>query len=747
MKVFPTLSLDSLGFPSRLFLIALLLAPLVITSSSATAGRTAPPQARVQLRAAVISGSEAELQKVEQAFPRTQEAALARLLRGYLRLQAKDYATAASLLSDELIGRYSALGDYALYYRGQALQNAGRSDEAERAYRQLARSYPTSLFARTAALQAAGSALLRNAYEVALKDLTPLTEDEKDGTALRLRADALEKLGRRDEAIAALRQIYFEAPQSSEAENVSVKLTELGASIAPADAAMQRKRADKLYEAGLHVLSAQAYDQLARLFPAAATTEVQMRAAISYYKAKSYQQALSVLSQVRARTPQEMAAVIYYRGLCHRGLGQEAAMLEALAELRRTSPANEYIGDLLYEIGGFYDKRNQPAQAAAFYDQMVRQFPRDNNADEAQFYLAWREHQARNWPAAGKLLLEHVAAYGDVTDNRGKAAFWGARDLERAGEKARALTLYKALLLRYGAGWYGYISEKYIAQLESAGIKPVPTGSDITLDRAVARLQVNRPVIESLQPDGAERISKSEQLSLIALHPQALSEAEAARAEYPASPKVNLRIAQIFRARNENAAAINALKRAYPDYAQALPQEMTREVWDIFYPLGWWDTIRQEAKRYNLDPYQVAGLIRQESIFNPQARSRANALGLMQLLPSTGRLVARQYGVGNGAVSSSDLYNPVLNIQLGTAYLEQLLRQFGRFEYVAAAYNGGPTRVSRWIRELPGETIEDWVENIPLSETRLYVQGVYRNMRQYQKLYDEQGRYRSIVPE
>lgn len=210
---------------------------------------------------------------------------------------------------------------------------------------------------------------------------------------------------------------------------------------------------------------------------------------------------------------------------------------------------------------------------------------------------------------------------------------------------------------------------------------------------------------------------------------------------------MNLRIAQIFRARNENAAAINALKRAYPDYAQALPQEMTREVWDIFYPLGWWDTIRQEAKRHNLDPYQVAGLIRQESIFNPQARSRANALGLMQLLPSTGRFVARQYGVGNGAVSNGDLFNPVLNIQLGTAYLEQLIRQFGRFEYVAASYNGGPTRVSRWMRELPAETMEDWVESIPISETRLYVQGVYRNMRQYQKLYDEQGRYRSIVPE
>jgi soluble lytic murein transglycosylase len=76
-----------------------------------------------------------------------------------------------------------------------------------------------------------------------------------------------------------------------------------------------------------------------------------------------------------------------------------------------------------------------------------------------------------------------------------------------------------------------------------------------------------------------------------------------------------------------------------------------------------------------------------------------------------------------------------------------MIVQFGRFEYAAAAYNGGPTRVARWLRELPAGEIEDWVDSIPLSETRLYVQGVYRNARHYQRLYDEQGRFRSAVPE
>jgi soluble lytic murein transglycosylase len=178
-----------------------------------------------------------------------------------------------------------------------------------------------------------------------------------------------------------------------------------------------------------------------------------------------------------------------------------------------------------------------------------------------------------------------------------------------------------------------------------------------------------------------------------------------------------------------------------------LPEEMTREVWTVFYPIGWWSTIQQESRRHNLDPYMVAGVIRQETIFNPQARSRANALGLMQILPATGQTVARKYSLGGGRISSGDLYNPVLSIQLGTAYLSDMLERFGRFEYAAAAYNGGPSRVSRWLGELPTSEIEEWVDSIPITETRLYVQGVYRNARHYQRLYDDQGRFRSIVPQ
>jgi soluble lytic murein transglycosylase len=110
---------------------------------------------------------------------------------------------------------------------------------------------------------------------------------------------------------------------------------------------------------------------------------------------------------------------------------------------------------------------------------------------------------------------------------------------------------------------------------------------------------------------------------------------------------------------------------------------------------------------------------------------------MMQLLYSTARPVARKYGMDS--LSVSDLYNPTINIKLGVALLADLFSNYGKSEYVAAAYNAGPGRLSQWRRSLPSTSMEEWVESIPISETRLYIQGVTRNPAQYRRLYDEAG--------
>ena len=126
-----------------------------------------------------------------------------------------------------------------------------------------------------------------------------------------------------------------------------------------------------------------------------------------------------------------------------------------------------------------------------------------------------------------------------------------------------------------------------------------------------------------------------------------------------------------------------------------------------------------------------------------RARSVANAYGLMQVIVPTGRLTARKYGV-NREITVESLYEPRLNIQLGTAYLRDQIDKFGRIEYVAAAYNAGPGRAVQWKASLPLE-IDEWAEAVPFKETRGYVQGVVRNRLQYLRLYDQKGNFKPEV--
>ncbi|HKZ00971.1 MAG TPA: lytic transglycosylase domain-containing protein, partial [Pyrinomonadaceae bacterium] len=314
---------------------------------------------------------------------------------------------------------------------------------------------------------------------------------------------------------------------------------------------------------------------------------------------------------------------------------------------------------------------------------------------------------------------------------------------ERSGKVAEARALYQALLVRYDANWYGYLAQQRLEGLRRAGNVQRSFPPDSLVGRAVSNLQTVTVGEESSEPEQSIHLTKADELTNTGLDDWALEELAKASETNPTSPRVNLATARVYRSREDNVQALNVLKKSYPDYSQMEPQELTREEWDVFYPLSYWSIIVGESRARKLDPFQVAGLIRQETIFNSRARSSANAYGLMQVLVPTARLTAKRYGFDT-AITAERLFEPRLNIQLGTAYLRDQIDRFGRIEYVAAAYNAGPIRVVRWRESLPAD-IDEWVEAIPFRETRLYVQGVVRNRLQYERLYDKDGRFRLEV--
>jgi soluble lytic murein transglycosylase len=179
--------------------------------------------------------------------------------------------------------------------------------------------------------------------------------------------------------------------------------------------------------------------------------------------------------------------------------------------------------------------------------------------------------------------------------------------------------------------------------------------------------------------------------------------------------------------------AVETLKRAIPNYFALDLSALPRPYWEGLFPRPYWNDLKRFSSANALDPYMVASLIRQESEFNPNAVSNKNALGLMQLLPGVGKNVAKQQKLKH--FSPPQLFTPAINLQLGTKYFRSMVDEFGGFEYALAAYNAGEDRVRDWQAAGKYRDVQEFVESIPFTQTREYVQAIMRNANVYRQLY------------
>ena len=724
--------------------------PAFMTASCLTRQQTpAELRALEGLRAMTRGGvlpSEDVVARIESDYPRTKAAALARIVRARIRLNAKDFVGAASLLEASVIRDHSSLGDYALFMRGGALEEGGRLPEARLAYEKLLNDYPGSTRVREATLRLA-NVFMRTGNVAAVPNQLKDLAAQDDPAALLLTAKACDQTSDATRALAAYRRLYFFAPASAQSVDAATAISRLGSTLSPAKADEALARADKLYEAKRFLDGSQAYSDAFSRFPETATSQAQLHRVIAATSVKKMPDAVSALNAIPTAAGETRAEALYYVAQGYaRGKQWEPAR-SAIEELRRSFAASPFTARALVSVGQIAEDANNTADASYFLRTAVNGYQGSGEVAQAQFDLAWMTHETKNFSESSKLLTEHLAYYADKnTDNRGRAGYWAARDSERAGKLSEARVLYHAMQGRYDANWYGYLAKQRLDAMLRSGVgtipvKTFPVGSVVA--RAVANLQTVTVAEETAGANEDKLIEKSDELNNVGLNDWALEELAVASAAAGNSPKVNLAIAQVYRSEEDNVRALNVLKKSFPDYSQMKPEELTREEWDVFYPLSYWDIIVQESRARNLDPYQVAGLIRQETVFMSRARSSAKAFGLMQLLVPTGTLTAKKYGVARG-ITEESLYEPRLNIQLGTAYLRDQIDKFGRIEYVAAAYNAGPLRVVQWQASLPAD-MDEWAEAVPFKETRGYVQGVVRNRLQYQRLYDANGKFRPEV--
>jgi len=694
---------------------------------------------RQTVRAASNRPSVEDLTRIESRYPRTRTAALARFLRGYLYYAAQNYPAALEALDARAIGATTSIGDYALFYRAESESASEKKGAARTDYTAIYTKHPDSLKTRDARLRSADNAIATGDPSAAVKDLVRLVES-KDADAIYITGSALEAMGKNDQAVALYRQIYYELPATSASAQAEARLTALNA--APKDNgsfAEERSRADALFEAKQYADSSTAYEGLLARFPEAdRLDEVHLRHGVCLLNNKQPAQAVTALSRVSDRNPELRAEAMFHQAEALRRASRSPESSVVVDRLVAHYPRSRWAVEALYNLAGYLNKQERESEATTRYRQLLASFPRSAYAPEASYNLGWSAYRSKNYADAARILEQHLASYRyPETKFIGEACLWAAKSEERLGHKSRALSLYDFVNERYRYGYHGYIAGLRAAGLRKADqslkAEPAKPGSDLETIRS--NVTYFEPTRETADGSEIGRVAKADDLEVIGLQEFAVKELNRALEASPASPKLNLRLAQLYSRRGETFQATLVLRKGYPDLYSYRDTDLPREAWEIFFPMVAWSTLKQEAKRYGIDPYIACGLIRQESVFNPNAISRVGARGLMQLMPATGQFISKRQG--NGAISTADLYNPVLNIKLGMNYLAQMLGDFGRIEYAAAAYNAGPGRARAWIAARGSMDIEDWIENIPFSETRGYVQGVLRYAANYQRLYKE----------
>jgi len=307
-------------------------------------------------------------------------------------------------------------------------------------------------------------------------------------------------------------------------------------------------------------------------------------------------------------------------------------------------------------------------------------------------------------------------------DYRTNTLFWSAKIYERSGDIDRRNTLLNDILANYPYSYYSYRARE-ILQLPPAAPAEVANGGTFPdIETQIAAL--NEPRLDSVR-----------ELAWLGLLRDATAELKAVAAAHPDNPGVAFRLADLYSQTGEPFKAINVLQRSFRQFVRHGGIGVPHRFWEILFPLKYWETIRSEADRRQLDPYLIASIIRQESGFEPSVVSNAGAVGVMQIMPLEARRIASAAGLGSP--TRDQLFDPKTNIEIGVAeYSQKLGVMHGTAVLAIAAYNAGEEAVGKWLAQTPIDDLDLFVEAIPYSETRLYVKSVTRNRFEYRRIYE-----------
>ena len=661
-------------------------------------------------------------------------AAAAYLALGHAYLLDHRYPDALSALaSADAAG--NTLDDYVSYFSIQADLQSNQLPAASVLLTSFFAKYPDSIFTPQIPVLQANLLLQQNQPAQALAAL-----QAHAGEPLAARADYLLAMARAEAqtgdsagSLALYRRVLTDAPLSPEATAAQQQLQSTGQWLA-LPLSERRHHADALFRGGRDNQAALEFRALAADSSLSQTERDSLLLSAATCDMKLKRLTTGSLANIPDSDDDNGAHRLYLLMEIARTDNDLAQQQNLVSQLRSRFPTSTWLAEALFSSGNLYMLRGDYPSAVPYYTELARRFPHSHDADNAHWRAAWLSYRLRDFPNAERLMDEQLALYPDGP-NTPAALYWRGRlYLDEQHQPATAAAYFDTVTRVYDHYYYAAIAEQ---RLQAIG--PDVTPASVPMLDAMQPEQI--PTLTEDVPEDDPHLAKARLLANAGLNDYLSPEIHAAEGSDGWGALAEARLYASF---GEAYRAMRSLKRAIPFYTSAPIDELPIDYWRILFPEDYWSTIQTEAARNGLDPYMVASLIRQESEFNPRVVSYANAWGLMQLLPSTGRDMARRTGYSEHLPTDA-LLDPAINIKLGCAYLKQTLDRFGGHqEYAFASYNAGESRVDAWEAEGPYTGMDEFVESIPFTQTREYVQALMRNEQIYREL-DQAAKTRAAI--
>ncbi len=364
---------------------------------------------------------------------------------------------------------------------------------------------------------------------------------------------------------------------------------------------------------------------------------------------------------------------------------------------------------VLYKLANILPKD----KSINLYNEIAAKYPTSEYAPEALWELFWNKYKNKDYITAQELALKHLKTYNNVKSTK-KMMFWLGKTLLKQNKHQEANTILSKLSTKYPDEYYGLRAENILNQKNN--FWQTSLNSKIPVQKESLAFPIS---LSQLNIKDVKLINTLFEMGDYELWMDA---------DYN-----NKIVESWFDARKDKKSKSIVLARDEINSMEVKPSILSA-AYKLAYPLYYIDEINIAAQKLKLDPYLITSLIREESYFNEHAKSSSNAIGLMQLIPSTANYITSKLSMDINSLA--DLENPRVNLYIGCNYLKYLKDKFNNDLYVIAAYNGGEGMVQKWINTFKTDDLDEFIENIPYDETKHYVKKVFRSYHMYKKIYE-----------